>query len=126
MNEYIATHPSTLGYHEVTLTPLASCKMKSTNSDHSSIKQQQQQRRNGHQQTEKTALPHKLIDAPPYSSIYITSHGFEAPTCKHMNSPLAYKHGGKVDEEDDIDAEAEKFIQLKHKKFQLSKYSMSL
>lgn len=112
MNEYNATHPySTLSYQEVTYinTPrpaLASCKMKSTNSDHCSIKQQQ----------------HKLID------IYETSHGFEAPTRKNMNSPLAYynKHGGKVDEEDDIDAEAEKFIQLKHKKFQLSKYSMSL
>ncbi|KAL1828710.1 hypothetical protein DCAR_0207962 [Daucus carota subsp. sativus] len=78
----------------------------------------------GHQKLLET--PHKLIDAPPYSSIYLTSSGFEAPTrrkllLKYECANRGNAHPGvKVDAENNIDAEAEDFIKLKHKNFLLA------
>ena len=73
----------------------------------------------GHQKLLET--PHKLIDAPPYSSIYLTSSGFEAPTrrkllLKYECANRGNAHPG-VTVENNIDAEAEDFIKLKHKNF---------
>lgn len=93
--------------------------MKNTNVRHS-VKQQQQQN-DENEQKKVMEVPHKLIDAPPYSSIYMTSHGLEAPTRKQKKPPWSHKsYGG----DEDIDAEAEMFIQLKHKRFLLSNYTM--
>lgn len=66
-------------------------------------------------------MPHKLVDAPPYSSIYVTSHGFEAPA--RRNLLLNYERANRekahydVKVEDNIDADAEDYIKLKHKNF---------
>ncbi|GFY91449.1 hypothetical protein Acr_07g0016450 [Actinidia rufa] len=79
-------------------------------------------------------MPHKLIDAPPYADIYLTSHGFEAirpEAHKKVKEVLVDydpctteypKYCNEKVYEEDIDAEAEKFIKHKHKKFQLSKW----
>ncbi|KAK1403257.1 hypothetical protein POM88_002862 [Heracleum sosnowskyi] len=76
---------------------------------------------NSHQKPENAHMPHKLVDAPPYSSIYVTSHGFEAPARRNLllnyeraNHEKAH-YDGKV--EDNIDADAEDYIKLKHKNF---------
>lgn len=95
--------------------------MKFITSSHDS-KHKLQHNYNSHQKPENAHLPHKLVDTPPYSSIYVTSHGFEAPT--RRNLLLNYEHAnyekahydGKV-VEDNIDADAEDYIKLKHKNF---------
>ncbi|KAL8111740.1 hypothetical protein AgCh_019451 [Apium graveolens] len=76
---------------------------------------------NGNVHHKLVETPRRLVDAPPYSSIYVTAQGFEAPT--RRNLLLSYEsanrgnadHGVKVG--NNIDAEAEDFIKLKHKSF---------
>ncbi|KAF7123507.1 hypothetical protein RHSIM_Rhsim12G0109600 [Rhododendron simsii] len=77
-------------------------------------------------------LPHKLVDAPPYSDIDLTSHGFEAERPKaqkmvrvvdndHQKTRYGKDFAGKVNE-DNVDAKANEFIEHEHKKFQLRKW----
>ncbi|CAK9136024.1 unnamed protein product [Ilex paraguariensis] len=88
------------------------------------------------------AKPHKLFDAPPYDNIYVTAHGFEALVPKAPKKVQAvdhkhateygkkcnHKHATEYDKncnqkvyEEDINVEAEEFIELEHEKFELSK-----
>ncbi|KAA8529643.1 hypothetical protein F0562_034257 [Nyssa sinensis] len=67
---------------------------------------------------------HELVDAPPYANIYGTSNGSEAmkPKVQRKVPDCEYaKNGNRQAYEEDIDAEAEEFIALEHKKFELSK-----
>ena len=70
-------------------------------------------------------MPHKLIDAPPYADIYLTSHGFEAIR------PEPHKKVRMVDYDQRITkypkycnekVYEEEFIKHEHKKFELSKW----
>lgn len=78
-------------------------------------------------------MPHKLIDAPPYSDIYFTSHGFEAIRSDAQKKVSVAEYDKRNAEyynnvkgktyEQDVDAEADEFIKQQRKKFQLSKWS---
>ncbi|KAJ9554385.1 hypothetical protein OSB04_018430 [Centaurea solstitialis] len=75
--------------------------------------------------------PHKLLDTPPYSSIYFTGHGFkrlpsqpqtDVRVTKYSDHKHKYgfMHKGK-DIDENVNAEATDFIASRHKKFELNK-----
>lgn len=76
---------------------------------------------NGNDHHKLVEMPHKLVDAPPYSSIYMTSQGFEAPARRNLLLNYECANRGNAHPEvkvgNNIDAEAEDFIKLKHKSF---------
>ncbi|KAM7487252.1 hypothetical protein LguiB_024736 [Lonicera macranthoides] len=69
----------------------------------------------------------QLIDAPPYSNIYMISRGFEANYDKVKKADTKrvteyIQNGDLKIYEEDVDAEAEDFIKHEHKKFELGKW----
>lgn len=78
-------------------------------------------------------MPRKLIDAPPYSDFYFTSHGFEAIRSDAQKKVSVAEYDKRIAKysnnvkgkayEEDVDTEADEFIKQQHKKFQLSKWS---
>ncbi|KAI3733449.1 hypothetical protein L6452_12892 [Arctium lappa] len=76
-------------------------------------------------------MPHKLLDTPPYSSIYFTGHGFKRlPSQPQADIRVTNYHGrnhkygfpqNEVDIDENVDAEATDFIVSRHKNFKLNK-----
>lgn len=65
----------------------------------------------------------KLIDVPPYPSIQYTSHGFEAFRQREEENVKKRSPWDTINEDkaEDINAEAEAFINSMHRKFELAK-----
>ncbi|KAL6983770.1 hypothetical protein U1Q18_017146 [Sarracenia purpurea var. burkii] len=71
------------------------------------------------------SMPHKLIDAPPYSDIYLTARGFVAlrPEVREKVRVVEFydrREDGVYKE--DIDAEADEFIKREHERFKITKW----
>ncbi|KAI3733448.1 hypothetical protein L6452_12891 [Arctium lappa] len=76
-------------------------------------------------------MTHKLLDTPPYSSIYFTGDGFkrlpsqpQADVRVTNHSDRKHKYGFMHKGEDtyeNVDTEATDFIESRHKKFELNK-----
>ncbi|KAJ9554383.1 hypothetical protein OSB04_018428 [Centaurea solstitialis] len=75
--------------------------------------------------------PHKLLDTPPYSSIYFTGHGFKrlpsqpqadirVKKYSKRNHKYGFMHKGE-DIDENVNAEATDFIESRHKNFELNK-----
>lgn len=67
---------------------------------------------------------HKLIDVPPYPSIYYTSREFEAFRDK-KEEKSGWDYSINKDKAEDINVEAEAFIKSMHRKFEVSKLMLT-